>query len=240
MNEIPARFPRTWRQTAVIVPFARALRLWYRPRVHGLDGVPADRPVVYVGKHPRSWLYLEVILMGLLSFWDGDRRPFRPMEERGTSLHRVPGLGWIRRHVGAIPATEEAAVAALRGGESVLVFPGGTRELYGDPDRIAWTGRRGFARIAAAAAAPVVPFAIGGADRQHPLRVSLGRRGSLWLPPIPLPVALDYHFGAPLPPPPPGDAAGIARLAARAATETRGLLERSRSRSTSTTRSTST
>lgn len=217
-------FPRTWRQAAVIVPMARALRLWYRPRVTGLERVPADRPVVYVGKHPRSFLYLEVILMGLLVFWDGDRRPFRPMEKRGTSLHRMPGLGWIRRHVGTIEATEEAAVAALRGGESVLVFPGGARELYGPPDRIDWAGRRGFARIAARAGAPVVPFAIAGADRQHPLRLPLGKAGSLWLPPVPLPVTLEYRFGAPLAPPAAEDAAGIAALAARAGADTAALL----------------
>jgi len=208
----------------VIAPFARALRLWYRPRVHGLDRVPADRPVVYVGKHPRSWLYLETILMGLLAFWDGDRVPFRPMEKRGTSLHRLPGLAWLRRHVGAIPATAEAALAVLRGGESILLFPGGASELYGAPDRIAWRGRRGFARIAAAAGAPVVPFAIGGADQQHPLRLAVGTRGSLWLPPVPLPVTLDYFFGAPLSPPREEDAAAVARLADRAAAETRALL----------------
>jgi 1-acyl-sn-glycerol-3-phosphate acyltransferase len=132
----------------------------------------------------------------------------------------------MRRHVGAIPASEAAAVAALRAGESVLVFPGGARELYGAADRIAWGGRSGFARIAAAAGAPVVPFAIGGADRQHPLRLALGRRGSLWLPPVPLPVALEYHFGAPLLPPPADDTAAIARLAERAAAATRELLER--------------
>ncbi len=230
MGAMHACFPRTWRQTAIIAPLARGLRLWYRPRVHGLERVPRDQPVVYVGKHPRSWLYLETILLGLLSFWDGDRPAFRTLEKRGTSLHRVPGLAWIRRHVGAIPASEASAVAALRAGESVLVFPGGSRELYGAADRIAWAGRRGFARIAAAAGAPVVPFAIGGADGQHPLRFALGRRGSLWLPPLPLPVALEYHFGAPLPPPAPGDAAAIARLAERAEATTRELLARASAR----------
>jgi 1-acyl-sn-glycerol-3-phosphate acyltransferase len=220
------RFPRTWRQTAVLAPAARALKLWYRPRVHGLEAVPRDRPVVYVGKHPRCYLYLEVVLMGLLAFWDSGRVPFRPMEKRGTSLHRVPGLAWIRRHAGTIAATERAALAALRGGESVLLFPGGARELRGAPDRVAWRGRRGFARIAALAGAPVVPFAIGGADQQHPLRIPLGRRGSLWLPPFPFPVPLDYHFGAPLPPPPAGDAAAVASLGERAAVETQALLDR--------------
>jgi 1-acyl-sn-glycerol-3-phosphate acyltransferase len=195
------RFPRTWRQRAVLAPFVRALRLWYRPRVHGLERVPADRPVVYVAKHPRSYLYLETMLLGLLTFWESGRPPFRPMEKRGTSLHRLPGLSWVRRHVGTIEATEEAALAALAGGESVLVFPGGARELYGAEDQLDWSGRRGFARIAARAGAPVVAVAMVGADQQHPARLALGRRGSLWLPPLPLPVPLDYWFGEPLTPP---------------------------------------
>jgi len=91
-------FPRTWRQWAVIMPFTRALKLYYRPRVHGLDAVPADRPVVYVGKHPRTWLYFETMLLGILAFWDAGRIAIRPMEKRGTSLHRLPGVAWIRRH----------------------------------------------------------------------------------------------------------------------------------------------
>lgn len=220
------RFPRTWRQRALLVPFTRGLRLWFRPRVHGLEQVPADRPVVYVAKHPRTFLYLETMLLGLLTFWDSDRPPFRPMEKRGTSLHRLPGLGWIRRHVGTIEATEEAALATLRGGESVLVFPGGARELYGPSDRIDWQGRRGYARIAALAQAPVVPVAIAGADQQHPARLPLGKRGSVWLPPVPLPVRLDYWFGAPLPPPASSDPAAVAAFAVQAAAEAEALLAR--------------
>jgi 1-acyl-sn-glycerol-3-phosphate acyltransferase len=196
--------------------------------VHGLEQVPRDRPLVYVAKHPRAWLYLETMLLGAITFLDDDRVPFRVMEKRGTSLHRLPGISWLRRHAGAIDATEEAGVAALRGGESVLVFPGGARELYGAPDVIRWTGRRGFARIAAIAGAPILPVAIGGADQQHAARLPLGGRGSVWLPPIPFPVPLDYWFGAPIPPPRPGDAAGIARVAERAAAETRALLARAR------------
>lgn len=218
-------FPRTWRQEAVIVPFVRALRLWYRPRVHGLEAIPEDRPLVYVAKHPRTWLYFEIMLLALLTFWDGDRIPFRPMEKRGTSLHRLPGLGWIRRHVGTIEATEEAALAALARGESLLVFPGGARELYGEQDTLDWAGRRGYARIAAAAGAPVVPVAIAGADQQHPLRLALGKRGSLWLPPVPLPVPLDFWFGAPMAPPPASDAGAVAAFADRVAAATQALLD---------------
>ncbi|WP_242392469.1 1-acyl-sn-glycerol-3-phosphate acyltransferase [Anaeromyxobacter oryzisoli] len=220
-----SKFPRTWRQKAVLIPLVRALKLWYRPRVHGLEAIPRDRPLVYVAKHPRTWLYFETMLLGLLTFWDEDRIPFRPMEKRGTSLHRLPVTSWVRRHVGTIEATEEAALDALRGGESVLVFPGGGRELYGPPDRLDWKGRHGFARIAARAGAPVVPVAIAGADQQHPGRLRLGTRGSLWLPPVPLPVPLDLWFGAPLAPPSDEDAAAIAAFSGEAAVATQALLD---------------
>jgi hypothetical protein len=80
--------------------------------------------------------------------------------------------------------------------------------------------------MAAAAGVAVVPFAIAGADQQHPWRVPLGRSGSLWLPLFPLPVPLDFHFGAPLAPPPPGDAAALAAFADRVAAETSALLAR--------------
>jgi len=85
-------------------------------------------------------------------------------------------------------------------------------------------GRRGFARIAALAGAPVVPFAIAGADRQHPWRVRIGRSNTLWLPPIPLPVRFDVHFGAPMAPPPPGDDAELARFADAVAAATQDLV----------------
>ncbi len=221
-----ARFPRSWRQKLFLIPLARLLQLWFRPRVHGLEQVPADSPVLYVAKHPRTFLYFETMLLGLLTFWDSGRPPFRPMEQRGTTLHRFPLIGWIRRHVGTIEATEEEALRAAAGGESLLLYPGGPRELYGAPDRLDWGGRRGFARLAARAGFPVVPVAIVGADQQHPWRLSIGRRRSVWLPPFPLPVRLDFWFGAPMPPPPHGDAAALAAFGDRVAAETQALLDR--------------
>jgi 1-acyl-sn-glycerol-3-phosphate acyltransferase len=214
-------------QWLILTPLRPLLRLWFRPRVHGLDAVPRDRPVVFVAKHPRAFLYLETILLGFVVYWVKRDRPLiRPMEQRNTSIHRAPILGWIRRNVNSVEATEEAGLATLAAGESVLVFPGGGRELYGPPDRLDWTGRRGFARVAAKAGAPVIPVAIAGADRQHPWRLPLGGRRSLWFPPFPLPVRLDYAFGPPMEPPPADDAEAVADFAERVAEETQALLDR--------------
>ncbi len=220
-----ASFPSP-RQRLLLTPLLELLVHYFRARAHDLDLVPRDRPVVYVGKHPRTWLYFEIMMLGYLAYFRrGDRPAIKILEKQDTSLHRAPLLGFIRRNVNAIPASEEGAVAALRGGESVLLFPGGPREMFGAPDVIRWSGHRGFARIAARAGAPVVPFAIAGADRQHPWRVRIGRRATLWLPPVPLPVRLDVHFGAPMAPPP-DDPGAVARFADEVAGETQRLLER--------------
>lgn len=216
-----ARFKRNAPLQRVIIPAARVLARWYfRARVFGAERIPDDRPVIYVGKHPRTFLYLETVLLGLLSFWDTDRPPFRVLEKTGTSIHRTPLLGWMRRHVNAVPASEAHALGALANGESLLIFPGGTRELYGEPDVLRWEGRTGFARLAVQAGVDVLPFAIIGADQQHPRRLAV-RGTSIWLPPVPLPVPLDYCFGVPLSPPPDGDAVAFA---ARVESATRELL----------------
>ena len=190
MDRVPYPSPR---QRAVLTPLFRFLRAYYRARAHGLEAVPPDRQVLYVAKHPRCYLYFETMLLGVFTFFGDPRLPeMQVMEKRGTSLQLAPILGWIRRNVNTIAATEDGAVEALVAGRSVLVFPGGARELFGPPDVIRWGGHDGFARIAARARAPVIPVAIAGADRQHPWHLRVGKRSTLWLPPLPLPVRLDY------------------------------------------------
>ena len=224
---VTTRFERSPALARLIIPAARVLRrCYYRAQAFGNEHIPADRPVIYVAKHPQTFLYLETVLLALFTFWDNDRPPIRVLEKTGTSIHRTPVLGWMRRNVNAVPATEEHALDALAHGESLLIFPGGTRELYGPRDTLRWEGRTGFARLAIAAGVPVLPFAIAGADRQHWGRLALGK-ASLWLPPFPLPVRMDYHFGPPMMPRPGEEPAAFA---ARVEAATRDLIAAGRRR----------
>lgn len=225
------RFRREGALSRVIVPGIRILaRYYYRARAVGEDRIPADGPVIYVTKHPQTFLYLETMMLALFTFWDNARPPIRVLEKPGTSIHRTPVLGWMRRNVNAVPATEEHALAVLAQGESLLIFPGGTRELYGPRDTLRWQGRTGFARLAIQAGVPVLPFAIAGADRQHLGRVSV-RGTSLWIPPFPLPVRLEYRFGYPMMPPASAspDGADPAEFAGRVEAAVRALIVGSRS-----------
>ena len=75
------------------------------------------------------------------------------------------------RHAGQIPVYREtgraadayrAAVAAVRGGEGVAVYPEGT--LTRDPDLWPMVGKTGVARLALDDAGPVIPVAQWGAQ----------------------------------------------------------------------------
>jgi 1-acyl-sn-glycerol-3-phosphate acyltransferase len=222
---LTTRFRRDGALGGVIIPAARVLaRYYFRARAFGTDRIPADRPVIYVAKHPQTFLYLETVMLALFTFWDNDRPAIRALEKTGTSIHRTPLLGWMRRNVNAVPATEEHALDALAHGESLLIYPGGTRELYGPRDELQWKGRSGFARLAIRAGVPVQPFAIIGADQQHLRRASVFG-ASVWLPPVPLPVPLDYRFGVPITPLSDEDAPA---LAARVEAAVRDLLRTGR------------
>src|SRR5271167_1821715 len=132
---------------------------YHRVEVHGLESLPRNRPLIFVAKHPRTWLHTETLLLLANALAKAGLVPFRMMQRSGARLDD-PFLHWLRSRVGGIPATQEAALAALRRGESLLVFPGGRRELAGPRDAIQWRGRRGYARLAALTNTPVVPLAI--------------------------------------------------------------------------------
>lgn len=87
------------------------------------------------------------------------------------SVFRIPIAGRIIRGAGQIPVYRETAnaadsvrdaIAAVRAGECVVVYPEGT--ITRDPDLWPMTGRTGAARIALETGAPVLPMAQWGAQ----------------------------------------------------------------------------
>ena len=117
--------------------------------------------------------------------------------------------------IGGVPGTRENALALLRQGELVVCYPGGSNETFKSPEqayRLRWERTVGFARIAALANVPVVPFAAGGVDETYlnfgtspRLRGWLGRYAApfaLGLGPLPLPVPMRFQLGAPMRPGP--------------------------------------
>ncbi|MGG5258493.1 lysophospholipid acyltransferase family protein [Phycicoccus avicenniae] len=86
-----------------------------------------------------------------------------------NEVFRVPFVGWVLRSADQIPVHRESgraadayrsAVAAVRAGKCVAIYPEGT--LTRDPDLWPMRGKTGAARVALATRCPVVPVAVWG------------------------------------------------------------------------------
>ncbi len=146
-------------------PF-RVSRFFLRPivsavwgfRANGTDAIPASGPVIIASNHISNW---DPVLISL-----GCRRDVHFMAK--DELFRNPLAAAFFGAVNAIPIRRgvldrralRAASELLRGGNVLLMFPGGTRDKSGevrDP-------KSGVGFIACMNKAPVVPACITGAD----------------------------------------------------------------------------
>ena len=146
----------------------RPVLLWYfRVRVEGLERVPSRGPAILAINHLSM---LDPILVGAVM---PRTVHFMAKEE----LFRYPLLGWLLRRFHAFPvrrgqADREAlsrALAVLKAGEVVGIFPEGTRS----PDGQLLPLQGGTAFLALKSGAAVIPVAIAGTHRAMP-------RGALW------------------------------------------------------------
>jgi 1-acyl-sn-glycerol-3-phosphate acyltransferase len=115
---------RTYRiAMAVNLPVAR----WGRLEVSGVESLPASGPVLLIGNHDSHW---DPVMIG---FSARGRRQIRALAK--STLWDVRGLAPVLDGMGQIPIVRGAgdaqalanAVAALREGSCIGVFPEGTR-----------------------------------------------------------------------------------------------------------------
>jgi 1-acyl-sn-glycerol-3-phosphate acyltransferase len=96
----------------------------------------------------------------------------------GDHVHfGIPGWRALLEAYGTIDGTRERCHELMRTGESILVFPGGAREVFkrrGERYRLLWDGRTGFARLAIEHGYPIVPFAAVGAEECYDILVDAG------------------------------------------------------------------
>ncbi|HEX5144546.1 MAG TPA: lysophospholipid acyltransferase family protein [Mycobacterium sp.] len=147
-----------------------------KPYVDGLDNLPRDGRFLLVGNHTQAGV--ETLLIPYYV-----RRELgvlvRPLADRGFGQLR--GLaGDLLAAAGAVVGHPDSAGELMAHDETVLVFPGGGREIAkfkGEEYRLRWDGRSGFARMAIQFDYPIVPVAlVGGDDVYRPLT----ERDSAW------------------------------------------------------------
>ncbi|MEO3756608.1 lysophospholipid acyltransferase family protein [Streptomyces sp. B6B3] len=170
---------------------APLLRLFFRPRVEGAEGVPATGPVILAGNH---LTFIDSIILPLIS----KRQVLFLGKDEYVTGRSLKGrvMAWFFTAVGMIPVDRDGGqggVAALMTGRRVLeegrvfgIYPEGTRS----PDGRLYRGRTGIARLTLMTGAPVVPFAMIGTDRVQP--------GGKGLPRLGRGRQITVRFGAPL------------------------------------------
>lgn len=148
----------------------------YRPYVDGLAKLPRDGRFLLVGNHTQSGA--EVFLTSYYLRRELGVR-VRPLAERGMGEARGLAKDLIAAY-GGVVGHPDTARELMRHNETVLVFPGGGREIAkfkGEEYQLRWEGRSGFARVAIESSYPIVPVALVGGDDVYQ---SLFARDSTW------------------------------------------------------------
>ena len=208
---------------AAMRAMTRLLQPWHAitsPVSYGLDNIPRRGPRLFVGNHTlfgmldAPMLFLELYMKRKIV-----------LRSLGDHVHfRVPLWRNVLTRYGVVDGTRENCAALMAARQSILVFPGGAREVFkhkGEKYKLLWGDRVGFARLAIQYGYPIVPFAAVGADDAWDIVVGgdellpapvqavlerLGLRTDALFPivkgigptPLPRPERIYFHFAPPV------------------------------------------
>lgn len=142
-------------------------RLWTgEPVIRGLEHVPRERPLLFVGNHT-----LYGLLDSCFFFWVLYEKTGIFLRGLGDRAHfRFPLWRDLFGRYGVVEGSPPTCARLFEAGQCVLVFPGGAREAAkrkGERYKLLWKERAGFARIAIQHGVTIVPFAAVGAEDQY-------------------------------------------------------------------------
>jgi 1-acyl-sn-glycerol-3-phosphate acyltransferase len=149
------------RLAGILAPFARVTA----PEVVGIDRVP-DRGALFVGNHT-IFGFLDLPFM-MSELWKRRGVVLRGLGDHGH--YALPVWRDLLEMCGMVRGTRDNVRALMREGEPVLVFPGGSGEVFkrrGQKYELLWKERLGFARLAIEFGYPIVPFAAVGAEEMY-------------------------------------------------------------------------
>jgi 1-acyl-sn-glycerol-3-phosphate acyltransferase len=149
----------------------------WRPYIDGLGNLPTDGRFLLVGNHTQMGSAETFLIPYAVRRELGVR--VRPLADR--QFGQMRGLpGDLLAAFGGVVGAPQTARELMRHDETVLVFPGGGREIpkfKGEEYTLRWQGRSGFARVAVENGYPIVPVGLVGGDDVYR---SLTSRDSAW------------------------------------------------------------
>lgn len=160
MHEVPTLDLRLMRAASAVVS---AQARWHSLEVRGIPEVPSG-PAVLVGNHNGAASIVDALF---LVEWYRQRGFDEPIFALAHEIFFYPlPMRALFERLGIIPARPECAASVLAAGGKVLVFPGNDLDSmrpWSARREVRLGGRRGFARLALAHGAPIIPVAnVGG------------------------------------------------------------------------------
>jgi 1-acyl-sn-glycerol-3-phosphate acyltransferase len=143
---------------SILAPFSRITQ----PRFYGMQNIPADGSLL-AGNHT-LYAFLDLPFM-ITEIWKRRELAVRSLGE--NAHYAIPIWREMLTACGMVRGTRENVRALIQERETVLVFPGGAREVNkrrGEKYQLMWKERVGFARLAIEHGYPIVPFAAVGAE----------------------------------------------------------------------------
>ncbi len=206
-----------------MVPAVEKMLGYFSPAVRGIENLPATGPVLVVGNHnclfymPDTW----VVALAMTARRGLEVPSYALVYDL---LLAIPGVGSAIRRLGGVAASGEEAERLLAQGAAVLDYPGGDAEAcrpWTKRDRIDFSQRKGFVRLALRTGVPVVPVVAHGSHnavvvvsrgdrlaralKLDRLRIKvfpivLGPFGvtSILTPPLPMPSSITVEFLPPI------------------------------------------
>ncbi|MBU3847292.1 MAG: acyltransferase family protein [Candidatus Acinetobacter avistercoris] len=138
-------------------------RFYFKPTFIGTENLNTQKPAMYVGNHTIYGVLDSPIFIDYL---------FTEHKIAIVSLadhvhFKVPLWRDMVKKMGAVQGLQEYAQEAMRQGYSILVFPGGGREVVkrkGEQYQLIWKQRYGFLKLAQIFNYEIAPFAALGGD----------------------------------------------------------------------------
>jgi 1-acyl-sn-glycerol-3-phosphate acyltransferase len=183
-------------------------RDYFRVRATGTEHVPSEGRAMLVGNHSGG-IALDALIVVTAMFLEKEPpRLAQGMAEK--FLAKTPFASRLTSRLGHLTGLPEHVVQMLEDERLVLIFPEGARgtaKLFWDRDSLVQFGT-GFMRLALQTKSPIIPFGFVGGGEAIPTIANSYKLGRLlgapylpftpWIAPLPLPVRLEVHFGAPL------------------------------------------
>jgi 1-acyl-sn-glycerol-3-phosphate acyltransferase len=181
---------------------------YFRVETSGWENIPANGQVLLVGSHNGGLAAPDMFMM-LYDWFQrfGLERPAYGLMH--PSVWKVsPFLADIAAQVGAVAAHPKVAIAALRQNASVLVYPGGAKDVfrpYPLRQKICLGGNQAFVKLALEFEVPIIPLISYGAhdtfvvlEDVYPIVRQWHEQGMPWLfnvDPEVFPIYLGFPWG---------------------------------------------